>query len=361
MKLLLCGDVSPTPSTNPLFKEKQINRLFSKKALNLFEGNDVNFVNLEVALTEHDGAIEKFGPALKASPMVADVLKEIGVTVCGLSNNHIFDYGKQGVLDTMENLDRVGLDYTGFGNNLDDSRKNYYIEKNGEKVCLITVCEHEYSYAIENRMGARPFDVFDTMLDIRAAKEKCDRVIVLYHGGKEHCRYPSPRLVKACRAMIKNGADVVLCQHSHCVGCYEEFEGGHILYGQGNFHFVKFGNESLAETWNTFLAAHYETKENKLTFTPMTNDDCGITVAEGELADEILNGLKERSQSLSDGSYVERWREVCKEKFSWYIDAVGDAGKPNATYEQNHRLAHFLDCEAHHDVLCEFFKTSHNK
>ena len=39
------------------------------------------------------------------------------------------------------------------------------------------------------------------------------------------------------------GADVVLCQHSHCIGCYEQYEGAHILYGQGNFHFCGFTNE----------------------------------------------------------------------------------------------------------------------
>ncbi len=362
MKLLLCGDVSPTVKSNPLFKEGNIDELFSPEVLDLFKGNDINFVNLEVALTETDTAIEKFGPVIKACPEVADVLKKIGVTVCGLSNNHIFDFGEQGATDTMKELDRVGLDYTGFGKNEEDSRKNYFYEKDGERVCLITVCEHEYSYARENKMGARPFDVFDTMLDIREAQENADRVVVLYHGGKEHCRYPSKRLVKACRTMIKSGADVVLCQHSHCIGCYEKFEGGHILYCQGNFHFVSPATgDNVGDSWNTFLVAHYDTENNQLTFIPLKNNGNGITTAEGAEGQAILAELKERSLCLADGSYAEKFSEVCREKFGWYVDMVGEAGNKDSTYAQNHRIGHYLDCEAHLDVMREFFKTSHMK
>ena len=147
------------------------------------------------------------------------MLKELGVTVCGLSNNHIFDFGKEGAIDTINAIKAAGLDYTGFGENYEDSRKNYVVEKDGETICIIAVCEHEYSYALEDRMGSRPYDEYDTMEDIRAAKAKYDRVLVMYHGGKEQCHYPSPRLYKACHAMAKSGADLILCQHSHCIGC----------------------------------------------------------------------------------------------------------------------------------------------
>lgn len=59
-------------------------------------------------------------------------------------------------MDSIAALDAVGLLYTGFGENYEASRKNLVIEKDGEKVCIIAVCEHEYSYALEDRMGANP-------------------------------------------------------------------------------------------------------------------------------------------------------------------------------------------------------------
>lgn len=65
----------------------------------------------------------------------------------------------------------------------------------------------------------------------------CDYTIVLYHGGKEHYRFPSPNLQKYCRKFIEKGANIVICQHSHCIGCEENYKNGKIIYGQGNFLF----------------------------------------------------------------------------------------------------------------------------
>ena len=207
-------------------------------------------------------------------------------------------------------------------------------------------------------MGARPFDEFDTIEDIRAANAECDRVIVMYHGGKEHCRYPSPRLMKVCRAMVRAGADVVLCQHTHCISCYENYEGGHILYGQGNSHFIW---PSVNEGWYSSLAVEYDTKSGEITFTPISVLDESITLAKGEERDEIMRGFAERSASLQDGSWIEGWRAFCKEMSPNYIRAVGGAGRPESTEDQNLLFAHYLDCEAHLDVFRELFQTKHMK
>ena len=162
MKTLFVGDVCPKlDEVKELFAAKATETLFSD-TVSLFEGNDINFVNLECALTESEKAIEKFGPNLKAPAETAEVLKSVGVTVCGVSNNHIFDFGVEGWKDTLKAFEKAGMDWTGFGDNYEDSRRNYVVEKDGETVCIIAVCEHEYTYALDDRMGARPFDCYDT-------------------------------------------------------------------------------------------------------------------------------------------------------------------------------------------------------
>ena len=360
MKTLLLGDVSPKAKhVIDLFDKKDVKALFSD-AISLFKDNDINFINLECAITDSENEIKKFGPCLKTCRNTADVLKEIGVTVCGLSNNHIFDFGIKGATDTIKALDETGLDYTGFGDNYEDSRRNYVVTKNGEKVCLIAVCEHEYSYAIEDRMGSRPFDEFETMDDIREAKKNCDRVIVLYHGGKELCQYPSPRLVKACRAMIKNGADVVLCQHTHCIGCYENFEGGHILYGQGNFHFIypEYASNIL---WNECLAVKYDTKTNEIEFTPIVANDNGIELAKGEKKEQILRDFEARCKTIADGTWIKGWREFCDSVKDIYERAAKGACDVEFDKIGDSIFAHYLDCEAHTDVWKELFKTANHR
>lgn len=360
MKALLLGDLSPTTYTNPLFAQKDIDALFHD-TVSLFEGNDINFVNLECALTDSDVPIKKFGPPLKACGEVADVLKSIGVNLCGLSNNHIFDFGIKGVKDTINHLDRHSISYTGFGNNYEDSRKNWVMEKDRQKLAIIAVCEHEYSYALIDRMGSRPWDEFETIDDIREAKKSADRVIVIYHGGKEHCRYPSPRLIKACRAMVKNGADVVLCQHSHCIGCYENFEGGHILYGQGNFHFVKPVAPEIAETWNGCLAVKYDSIDNSIDFTPICTYKNGIEIAKGDEKEAIMSAFEKRNEELKNGKWIEGWRAFCESVSERYITNARSAAGLDQEGIAESVFAHYLDCEAHTDVWRELFKTANHR
>ena len=359
MKLLLCGDVCPTARTDPYFAKGDVETLFSDVA-SLFEGNDVNLVNLECALTDKETPIQKIGPALKASVGTAATLAKMGVNYCGLSNNHAFDYGRSGVADMLAALRENGITYTGFGDNYADSRRDLVIEKGGERVTVIAVCEHEYSYAMEDAMGARPFDEFDTLEDVRRAKAAGGCVIVLYHGGKEFCRYPSPRLLRACRAMARAGADVVLCQHSHCIGCYEQYEGSHILYGQGNFHFVGRKDD---DCWHSGMSVRYDSATHTIECIPHVMNELGIELAKGEEKQQLMDGFAARSESLRDGSWIEGWRAFCEENREAYTKAVNRVGTGADAAElakHEHKFAHYLDCEAHTDVWRELYKTAHH-
>lgn len=359
MKTLLLGDVCPTERTNQLYDAKDITTLFGYTS-SLFIGNDVNIVNLECAITDSDKGILKFGPNLKACKNTAFTLKELGVNYVGLSNNHIFDFGKKGVLDTIDALNEAGIGYTGFGENYEDSRKNLVIEKDGETLCIIAVCEHEYSYALPNRMGSRPFDEYDTIEDVREAKQKYDRVVVMYHGGKEQCRYPSPRLRKLCRALVRNGADVVLCQHTHCIGCYEYYDDCHILYGQGNFHFTgaSFIGPDLLPYWSNSLAVKYNTTSNEIEFVPIVVKGMSIELAKGDEADEIMQSFYKRNDELKTDQWKKGWHDFCISMKDNYYKNVGNAATENSTYHDNHWFGHYLDCEAHTDVFRELFPTA---
>lgn len=356
MKTLFTGDICPTDFTREAFAKGDIKTLFGDTA-SLFAEADFSFVNLECAITESDHKIEKFGPNLKAPVKTAEMLRELGVSLVGISNNHVFDFGKPGALDTIDALSSAGLDYTGFGMNYEDSRKNYYFEKDGERIAVVAVCEHEYSYALADRMGSRPFDEFDSMDDVREAKKISDRVIVCYHGGKEMCHYPSPRLIRVCRAFVKAGADLVMCQHTHCLGAYESFMGAHIIYGTGNFNFV---NPNMkAECWHDCTAVKYDTKANTVEIVPVHElpDGSGITLAKGEKLDMMRAELKAYENSLKDGTWEAGWHQFCVDFSDQYLPRLEKLMTAEATDRDNALLGHYLDCEAHNDLLRELFKT----
>lgn len=354
MKILIGADLVPTPQTEELFVKQELKTLFGD-VYDMIQAADRTAVNLECALTTAEQGIKKCGPCLKADPKCADALKALGVTDIMLANNHMFDFGVKGMTDTLENLDRVGLPYTGCGANDTASRKPYIVEQDGKKIGFVNVCEHEYSYALPDRMGANPFDPYLTMQDIRAVKKQADYVIVLYHGAKEHCRYPSPRLVNLTREMVLCGADVVITQHSHCIGCYEEYEGGHILHGQGNFHFCWNGR---AETWYTSLLVELDIADGlQIKFYPLVLKEHGIDIAKGQEGEEIMNAFASRNEELKNGKWREGWHEFCVKSEQMYRNTLKGLETPETTENQTQRFAHYLDCEAHTDVWRELYPT----
>lgn len=366
MKIVIGADLVPTGkfslgtdtiNSEQAFVDGDLELLFTD-VLPLFQKADRAIVNLECALTTADTTIKKFGPNLKASPACAATLKKLGVTDVALANNHVFDFGRAGLEETLRVLDEQGLPYMGVGNNDTDSRKIYYIRQENKTVAIVNVCEHEYTYALPDRMGTNPFDPFLTMADIREAKKNADAVIVLYHGGKENCCYPSPRLFNACHEMVHNGADVVLTQHSHCIGCYENYQGAHILYGQGNLHFAT-GDEG--DLWNTGFVVELDiTDELKIKFHPFEAVEASITLAKGERYDEIMNAFEARNAELKNGEWKKGWAAFCQSVERRYKDVVLRYGQGETETEKMRfveRFAHYLDCEAHTDVWRELHPT----
>ncbi len=353
MKIVICGDISVNDSER-LFAEQKEKELFND-IIPVFKSADRVIVNLECAVTDKNTEIAKFGPCLKAPFGTVETLKKAGVTDCALANNHIFDFGKAGLADTMAELEKNGMIHTGIGKNNLEARKDLVIELGGKKISVINVCEHEYSYALENRIGARELDPYDTADDVAKAKANSDYVILIIHGGKEHCAYPSDRLVKTCRSMVRRGADLVLCQHTHIISCYEQFEGGHILYGQGNFHFVKNQYLESSPYWNEGLMVVADFSDGlKVELIPTVVDGLGIRLANAKEAEKINAGIVERSKTLIDGSYKKYFAEFCEKQTHYKF--VEKSLSP----DDLDRFSHYIDCESHLDVWKELYKTKNH-
>lgn len=111
MKLAIGGDVSIVDSAE-LFKSGKADAAFNDVA-DVMRAADRTIVNLETAITDKDSKIVKYGPNLKSPFGTGETLKKAGVTDCVLSNNHIFDFGKAGLKDTLSELDKVRFELYG--------------------------------------------------------------------------------------------------------------------------------------------------------------------------------------------------------------------------------------------------------
>ena len=303
ISIIIGGDLAPTDTNNSYFEEGNIGALIDQELLAVLQSVEYRIFNLELPLTDVRKPISKDGPNLAAPVATINGIKLINPTMFGMANNHIMDQDEQGLFQTMEVLKKNNIEYVGAGANLETAIKPRIIEKDGMKIGIYACAENEFSIAEQDKAGANPFDALESPDHIAALKSQCDYVIVLYHGGKEHYRYPSPYLKKVCRKMVEKGADLIICQHSHCIGAFEKYSNGVIVYGQGNFLF----DHSKNEFWKTSLLVK-ATFGEKLTvdFVPIRKNGIGIALPDKNEREEILNAFNERSRNILVPGFIEK-------------------------------------------------------
>lgn len=366
MDILIAADLVPTKSNIDLFKKADVSSLLGEELFSIWNLADVRIFNLEVPLVDKKNPIDKCGPNLIAPTSTAKGIKALKPSLITLANNHIMDQGIQGLNSTREILNSYNIPYIGVGDNLFEASKPYILNQKGLKIGIYACAEHEFTIAEEDKPGANPFDPLESLDHIYNLKKKCDYVIVLYHGGKEHYRYPSPYLQKVCRKMVDKGANLVITQHSHCIGCYEEYKDSTIVYGQGNFIFDK----SNSEFWQTSLIIKFVIDNNNVyvDYIPITKKDNVIRLAKGDLSQKILESFYKRSKNILEEGYIEeQYREFAQKNIENYLRHLSGFNKWTSRidryllksllvkrkYNKKQLLAiqNYIECEAHRELV----------
>jgi len=191
---------------------------------------------LETPLSDHTRVQGHF----ICDPRYAGALRDAGVSVVTLANNHIFDAGDRGFSDTMKNLDEAGILYTGGGKDIGDARAGRYIEKRGVKIGFLgytNLCNKGYVSMAADYPGVAPMDPRMIVEDIKAAREKADLVIVSLHWGLEDQPIIHPRQTAIAHQLIDAGADAIIGHHPHVPHGIEIYRGKPVLYSLGNLIF----------------------------------------------------------------------------------------------------------------------------
>jgi poly-gamma-glutamate synthesis protein (capsule biosynthesis protein) len=161
-----------------------------------------------------------------------------GIDFLSLANNHITDGGTQGIVDTLKNLDRVGIAYAGAGTNLKEAGKRTILDVEGTKVAVIAcVGVVPGTWAGTSSAGGLPCTLKVTVPLIEAARERADAVIVFAHFGVEYQRQPTNEQRKWAARWAAAGADLVIGAHPHVAGAIEQFDDTPVFYSLGNFIF----------------------------------------------------------------------------------------------------------------------------
>lgn len=324
-RIIIGADVVPTKSNAGYFENGNIDFLIGEELKDYFKKGDFIAMNLETPLTGTRNPIHKCGPNLIADPKTIRGLRAINPYFYTLANNHILDQGEQGLSETISTLDRAGIAYAGVGNNQIEASKPYIRDINGIKVGIYCCAEHEFSIVSNNLSGANPFDPLESPDHVCALKKTCDYVIVLYHGGKEHYRYPSPNLQRVFRKLADKGADLVVAQHTHCIGCQEEYHGSALVYGQGNFLFDDSGNEGLetALLIQLDLNKANEIISSAVNYIPLRKTNETVRMAVGDDRKKILGEFARRSNEIKvPGAVEKKYNAFAKKMLGAYLIGI---------------------------------------
>ena len=314
--IIVVGDLFPVPSNCARFSEGDIQYLFGSTICDMFARADYRICNLEGALTDNPGFREKTGPVLFAPTSVITGYRSLGIDCCTLANNHITDAGDQGVIDTIDVLDKAGIKHIGAGINSNSISRYITFKIGDKKIGLFNVAETMYNEPSSDTPGAYLYDEYAVCREVESIKSECDFLIVVYHGGAEKFRYPSPQIRRRFHRMADCGADVVLSQHTHCIGSEEYYNGSYLLYGQGNFLFRSFNNEFT----DTGLIVELILSDNGFTVKKHLVNAVGDTVRYDEKQD--LSEFNKRSEMVHDEAFVqEKFREYCLSEAFRYLRA----------------------------------------
>ena len=284
------------------FNISHIETIISEEIKNKFEDNDFRILNLETPITSYSKPINKCGKSQRTCNNSIDILQYLRIDLLALANNHIMDYGEVGLRDTILELDKRSIAHVGAGKDIIEASNPYVvITKDNKKMGIYNCCEHEFNIVTPNSPGANPYDPLTSFEHIEDLRKKCDYIIVLYHGGKEYYPYPTPNLQKACHKMIDKGADLVIVQHTHCIGCDELYHDGTIVYGQGNFYSTGTDQRVRPES----LLIRVDTNSRRIEYIPIRKDKNTIELAHKNDAYSILNSFNKRSEDIKIEGFIE--------------------------------------------------------
>lgn len=253
IKIIVCGDFR---AENP----EKIH--FTEEVSSLFSGCDIRICNFEAPVKTRDAQPSiKSGPGLDQSEKSPGILKGFGFNVIQLANNHIMDYGEEGLNATLKAFEDVVTVGAGIAKEAFSAR---FVEIKGKRIGFLSFVHHEFGvveYYDEDCCGAAWINSPDVPKIVIDAKKQCDFLMVLPHAGMEHVAAPLPEWRKIYKRFIDWGADCVIGGHPHCPQGWEYYKGKPIYYSIGDFYFDGLGYDDL---WYKGILTEFDIEEEKV-------------------------------------------------------------------------------------------------
>ncbi len=218
---------------------------FSETLIQEMKASDILIMNNEFVYMEagRSEAVPGKAYTFRAEPEAVELLEVFGADAVTLANNHVYDYGKTGLLDTMGYLHEAGIPYVGAGADMEEASKILYYVANGRKIAIVSASQIERTFQYTKEATSTEPGVLKTLKPdrflqvIAEADAHSDYVIVLPHWGTEGNLYPDTSQRMLAESFANVGADVIIGNHPHRLQGIGYIENIPVAYSLGNFWF----------------------------------------------------------------------------------------------------------------------------
>lgn len=276
--LIATGDVIPARSVNyQNVTRKNFNWPFEKTA-DTIKNADITFINLESPLITNCPVTQE-GMIFCGDLKNVHGLEFAGVDVVNLANNHSGNYGKQGIIETVNQLNQANILSAGLGDPVYKNARGLIFSFLGynalEKINEEQICQ-----------------------DIKFAKAKSQVLVIAFHWGIEYTAQPSEFQKELAHKAIECGADLIIGNHPHWIQPVEIYQGKLIAYAHGNFIF----DQMWSEKTKYGVVGKYTFYDDKLIdteFLPVKIENYGQPYfLQSEQKQQILDSMREESLKL---------------------------------------------------------------
>ncbi|KAB1437663.1 CapA family protein [Candidatus Galacturonibacter soehngenii] len=239
-KLVFTGDVLLTGYLLTQYDTKGIQGILAPDIVEEMNQADLTMVNEEFPFSNRGTAAEDKQFTFRIDPKRVNVLKDLGIDIVALANNHVLDYGQDALVDTFETLENAQIQYVGAGNNHEEAKQRREFELNGMNIGILAASRviPVPNWAAGSSPGVfTTYDPTNLIAEIKSAKETCDVVIIYVHWGIERDEYPQDYQRELAKKYIDAGADIVIGAHPHVLQGIEYYNEKPIFYSLGNFIF----------------------------------------------------------------------------------------------------------------------------
>lgn len=208
-----------------------------------FLNDDITVGNLETSITTRGTKWDDKQFNFRSDPRNLKAMKESGIDILTLANNHILDYGYDGLLDTLNHIDKSGIKRVGGGKDKKEAIQGIIVEEDGIKIGLLSfsrVIPNVKWYATDKSpgiVGAYDPHIEEVLNRIKEMKSQTDVVVLSIHWGVELSATPRKQEIDLAKKLVDAGADIIMGHHPHVLQGIEIYKGKPIFYSLGNFVF----------------------------------------------------------------------------------------------------------------------------